>query len=492
MAVQIFINDEEVVCDDTITLQEEILSTSSTILNNCYPLSWETDKDYVSRFYCPPDYSLCTILENNVFVFAGVVKNTGNISLNPRDPHYCSLQILDFKTFLSEGECLDFVIKDKTITEAIEQVVNAIADYGVVLGDISILNDSQVIGAYSTLNKTPYDVFCYFADISGSIWTTNLINENQIEVNFYDPTLMPRGVDFEYTQEFFETYDIDVCRYSFSTNDYRNKQVMLSDEVFASIDYTENLFGDGYNKVFNTENKIGSISKITLNGVEKSFATKTEREAGITADFYYTIGEANIESETTLTLGSSIVINYIPLVPGRQIIYNTPEVDRIESQINRKGVVSRYENRNDVLSSDELFKVGQTYIKYKGKAEYTITISSDKNIWEVGQVLDFQSPIQEMNGDVMVKKKTTKIHVNSGWVEYEFEMTNTFNYESEINYFDNQRAKSQGNISQGDYIVRNIDIEISTLVEFKNLAIEEIAIEGSNELEAELEFPFNN
>ena len=53
MAVQIFINDEEVVCDDTITLQEEMLSTSSTILNNCYPLSWETDKDYkdVPHYY---------------------------------------------------------------------------------------------------------------------------------------------------------------------------------------------------------------------------------------------------------------------------------------------------------------------------------------------------------------------------------------------------------------------------------------------------------
>ena len=92
----------------------------------------------------------------------------------------------------------------------------------------------------------------------------------------------------------------------------------------------------------------------------------------------------------------------------------------------------------------------------------------------------------------MVKKKTTTLHVNSGWIERTFEMTNTFNYESEINYFDNQRAKSQGNISQGSYITRNIDVEIETLIEFKNLTIQEITIEGSNELEAELEFPLNN
>ena len=44
------------------------------------------------------------------------VKNTGDISLNPREPHYCSLQILDFKMFLSEV-VLDFVIANKTITD---------------------------------------------------------------------------------------------------------------------------------------------------------------------------------------------------------------------------------------------------------------------------------------------------------------------------------------------------------------------------------------
>ena len=52
-------------------------------------------------------------------LFCGVVENTVNISLNPRYPHYCNLQVLDFKTFLSEGETLDFVIYNKTILEAI-------------------------------------------------------------------------------------------------------------------------------------------------------------------------------------------------------------------------------------------------------------------------------------------------------------------------------------------------------------------------------------
>ena len=148
--IQVFINNEEVVADKNIAITEEMLSTPSTILNNVFPKTWEEDKDYVSRFYYPEDYSKCKILKDNKLIFCGVVKNTGNIELNPRKPHYCSLQILDFKTFLSEGETLDFVIANKTIRESIEMIVNAISDYGFVVGNINIYDADSVNGAYST------------------------------------------------------------------------------------------------------------------------------------------------------------------------------------------------------------------------------------------------------------------------------------------------------------------------------------------------------
>src|SRR5574344_2195624 len=138
--IQMYIAGEEVVCSNLVEITEEMLSTSSTILNNCYPKSLET----------PQDYSLCTIYKDSTLIFAGVVKNSGDISLNPRDPHYCSLQILDFKTFLSEGETLDFVIANKTIKQAIEQVVNYISDYGFQVGNIQILNPDDLIDRKST------------------------------------------------------------------------------------------------------------------------------------------------------------------------------------------------------------------------------------------------------------------------------------------------------------------------------------------------------
>lgn len=51
------IDGEEVVSKNNFTIKEEMLSPSSTILNNTYPKTWEDDKDYTSRFYYPKDYA---------------------------------------------------------------------------------------------------------------------------------------------------------------------------------------------------------------------------------------------------------------------------------------------------------------------------------------------------------------------------------------------------------------------------------------------------
>ncbi len=491
--IQMYIGDEEVVCSKEFTITEEMLSTSSTVLNNCYPKSWEETHDYINNFYYPEDYSKFRLLKDDELIFCGVVKNTGDISLNPREPKYCSLQILDFKDFLSNGETLDFVINNKTIIEAIEQVITYVADYGFVLGNVNILNGNDIIGAYSTLNKTPYDVFQYLADISGSRWTTRMINEYQVAIDFYDPTLMPRADDIEYTQEYFEENNIEDLKFSYGTYDYRNKQVMLSDEVYANVDYTENLYGDGYNTQFNLTSNIGQITAIYYNDTEMSFITQAEKELGFEADFYYEAGKNQIESAITYAVGSEIKVIYTPLVQGRQIIYNTDEVSRIADQTGRKGVIARYETRNDVLSSDELEKVGESYIKYKGVPEIKLTIKThDKDLFNVGQVVYFDAPISNLQTDYMVKtKKTNIISIKSiTYVFYEYELTSSFNSENAINYFDNQRAKASGNIETGDFITRNIDIQNEANIIFDNLTVEEITYEGSNVLNSTLNSPF--
>lgn len=486
--MKILINNEEVVCSHDFTINLEMLNTPSVILNNVYPKTWENDKDYVSRFYHPDDYSQCVIEDDNSnMLFCGVVKNSGNISLNPRHPHFSTLQILDYKTFLSEGELSAFVIADKTIEEAIQLVIDDIAEYGFELGTINILNPDEIIGAYSTKDKSAYDVFNYIADITQSKWSTRVLGIGRIAIDFYDPSLMPQGTSIQYTKEWFLANLIDDINYQYSAQDYRNKQVMTSKEVFGSIVQNQTIVYDGYTSQLMTELPIGVINSITVNGNEQSFCTNEDKNFGIIANFYYSIGNNFFEKNTDITVGSQITISYIPIVEGRQIVTNSNEISRISNSTGVKGVVSRYENRNDAVTSNELQQIGQSYIKYKGVSEITLTVQTRSNLWNIGERVTFNAPIDELSTEYMVKSKKINYLVNSNMIFYTFELSSSFNSEQAINYFDNQRAKSQGNIKEGNFISRNVDIEDQANIIFYDTSATVINITPNNELQSNLE-----
>ena len=486
--MRILIDNVEVVCGKDFKIEEEMLNTPSVVLDNVYPKSWETDKDYTTRFYYPPDYAKCLIYDGEDLIFCGVVKNTGNISLNPRQPHYCSLQILDFKMFLSEV-VLDFVIANKTISEAISQVVNYVADYGFIVGNIALLNPNEEIGAYSTKDKSPYDVFQYIADITQSRWTTRMIDTDTVAIDFYDPTLMPEGTEIEYTNEWFEDNNINDMSFSYGTYDYRNKQIMTSDEVFANITSQETIVANGYQTQYNTEQKIGSISSITVDGTPKTVITEENKELGQTADFYYKPGDNFFTSDTALSVGQVIIIEYIAIVQGRQIIINQPEIARVSTSTGRNGTLARYENRNDATTSNELQKIGQSYIKYKGVPEVNLKIETLSNIWNIGERVTFTAPIEELTTEYMVKKKTIDYITSIDQIFYSYELISSFNSEDAINYFDNQRAKSKGNIGEGETISRNIDVMSDANVIFYDTISNEIQVDGDNILNAVLDAP---
>lgn len=436
--------------------------------------------------------SLTYLYKNYELIFCGIVKNSGNISLNPRYPHFCDLQILDFKNFLSESDMLDFVISNKTVVEAINMVIEAIKDYGFVLGNVNIFGADDIIKAYSTQNKTAYDVFQYLADITSSRWYTRTIDEETVAIDFYDPTLMPSGMNIEYNVDWFEENQIVDLQFNYGSRDYRNKQVIMSNEVFGNINYNETLISNGYETSYLLLNNIGEIVSITINGEEKTFVTNELHDIGFESDFYYTPNKNQLESEDTYSIGTQIVVKYIPIIEGRQVVYNYDEIMRINNQTGRKGIIARYETRNDTTSSKELEKIGETYIKYKGTSEINLLLTSEKDLYNIGQIVYFDSPINELTQSYMVKTKEIKIIAIADFqkVLYYYELTSSFNSEKEINYFDNQRSKNKGNIEEGETITRNIDIENSTEILFNNLSVSEVTPTGDNILDCILESPF--
>lgn len=490
--IKILISNEEVVCDKNLVITEEMLSTSSVILNNCYPKKWEDEKDYNNKFYCPLDYSKCLIYNNDKLIFCGVVKNTGNINLNPRYPHYCTLQVLDFKYLLSEGETLDFVLDNVTIKQAIEQVIQVVESYGFIVGVIDINNENEIIGAYSTQNKTAYDVLQYLADISNSRWFTRLIDENTIAIDFYDPSKMKRKQDIDYQTSWFEDNKVCDLSFNYGGRDYRNKQIVISNEVKSEVLNIENFVCSGSETSITLQHKISKITRILLNNRNMSFATDLDKELGINADFYYSPGKDVLEVDTELSTNDIIEVYYYPMVKGRQIVYNELEIERINNQTNRNGVLSRYEVRNDIGESYQLSQVGESYLRFKGTAEIIIKLVTEKDLYSIGDITFFNSPIDMLKTDYMVRKKETKMIIVNNYqkIFYTYELVSNFNSERAINYFDNQRNKVFGNLKTGEIIERNFDIENSCLITYEDLSITEIEITGDNTLNCVLDAPF--
>ena len=494
--IRIFIDNEEVLSNSTFEIDEEMLKTSSTILNNCYPKSWEQDHDYVSRFYYPKDYSKCVIYDDDKVIFTGVVKNTGNISLNPRDPKYCSLQILSFETFLSEGRILDYVITNKTVKEAITELVSKIADYGVEVGVLAIPDSQNVtITAYSTLNQSAYDVFQYLSEISASHWGTYYYN-GKVQIYYYSNEQeggMGIGHELDYDTIINNPKLIDI-NWNLNTRDYRNRQIVKSSKVYSSVTTTESIYANGYENTYTLTQPVGIVSSITVNGTSKSFTDKNQKDLGIYADFYYQVDSNILESDDIYDNGTEITITYNAIIEGRQVVNNANEISRISEATGVQGIIERYETRNDVSTNSELVDIANTYLKYKGTPEITLTIKttdSDFHI-SVGNYITYTMPtFPQLEGIYLVKAKKTKITKTgeSGIAFYEFTLTSSENVETAINYFDNQRRKVESNIGAGQFITRNIDINNTALIEFKDTESIEITIQGNNVLNCGLNAP---
>ena len=106
--------------------------------------------------------------------------------------------------------------------------------------------------------------------------------------------------------------------------------------------------------------------------------------------------------------------------------------------------------------------------------------------FNIGDKVYFEAPIESLQTEYLVKSKEIQINKTKDYenIFYVYVLTNTFNGENAINYFDNQRRKNSGNMEEGQFITRYVDVSNECNIIFDNLQVEE---ETTNELSAELD-----
>lgn len=464
-------------------------------------ICWEGTADWWAEYgdYWIKALALSVTLPNNI-IFSGVVKNSGNINLNPRYPHYATLQLLDYKTLLSEGDNLNYVLEKQNVKDAIREVTSGLD--GFMVGDLLITNTEMA--AYNCNEKTPYDVFEYISEITNSIWFTKAISEDIVTINFYSNDNLPVAENIEYTTEYFTDHNIQDIKYSYSANDYRNKQVITNEKAVSALTQTENI--TYYNASINTTYPIASIVSITNGTKNYTFATETAKSIGQYANIYYRYNSTSLNVDTGVKVGETLTIAYYPIVVSRQVAYNETEINRIATATGRNGTIARYEKRTDTTDEKALTQIAQTYLDYKGVPEITLTIKSYyQDILDIGQKVFFNGPLEDLKTNYLVTDKQIEMTTTADQqvIFYTYKLSSSFNDESSLNFFDNQRRKLEGNIEEGEFIPRYIDLPSSTNIIFYDLNSSEIPIpndvldgeldielvgESTNKLNAKLNF----
>lgn len=619
-AITMYINDEEVVCDKQFEIIENIANNNTAVLKNCYPKNWEWSKDYKSLYYFPEDYSKFELYVGNTLIFYGVVKRSNSMTLNPFQPHFTDLQVIDYKTFLSETKQLDFVITNITIQRAFERIFNEI-EFPAIL-DVEIGNKSdETIYRYSTKDKTIADCFNYLCSLTGSTWyfdhvgslndsgfegdglqtyksncefelmynngdgyvmekshnkeltinatgsiyidylyTTQAIsrigivissrmtqgfqykflNPYEIPGHLHDIPLGSKGVEIvlpttvgagnyiyykkgklyafnpttnteidvtptndsfkavfkgdrnnsatikvvddenmkviniNYGQEFFENYNIVDMSYNLSSSDYRNKQNIVADNIKGSNILFESFWLDGKTtQIYLSQNvagvKFAEINDENIKVVSQNFKDKNEDY-----DCYFTQGSNVINLKNANKKGDYLRILYYPDMSLKLSVTEDEEIERIKNNTDTTGIISRYEKRSDVSVAEEMNKIAQSYLKYKGKGDYTITIQTfNKELAHLGDKIQLTTNdnLKFLEDEYYVKSISTQCTTNNAdnkaYIFRTYTLVNNFNFEYATNYFDNQRAKMIGNIQDGQYIDRDIEIQDIITISFE-------------------------
>lgn len=506
--IRLVIDKQEMIFGNEISIEDHPSNFSSITFLNVLPKQNSTYPQYLAYQHFAEIFSIGEVYCGDKLIFFGIVNSTGRLSFNKHSVKSKAIKIVDFRKWLSIKRPIDLIFLKKSPSYVVNELIGGLNEPRIVVGNLDFGNN-QLIDAYSITNKSPYSVLKeVIGHQSNSFLYFTINDKNQMEVNFkaveklskdetqtVEPDLDLSNLDL------LKDYKLNNVDLEFDNDRYVNNIIISSQNIVSStsqIDYIQIYKSDnvattktiGY---YNQKNESTFLAyKNAQDPLEFTIVkqrlevTSIEDNETINWDLKYKINDSSLIINQKLLDNLDpkkeyfISFEYQPLLNLSTEHRNQEEINRVGSLSNTKGEVFRSDKFDDITNYKDLARIAISEISKNSKITRTITIESDKPIWNVADIV-YVNYDDHITDNYLVHEITAKLKINYLSNTNTNQLTGSFvttlkstaNTDVWINLFDNQNYRSDPAYNR-DAIIHVIksDEDIDDIVFKSNLAIE--------------------
>lgn len=469
--LKLIIDGQEMLFDSKITLEDHPSNFSSMTFTNVLPKIKQNYPDYLTYNDFAQVFSIGEFYCGDELIFFGVVNSSGRLSFNKNTIKSKAIKIVDFRKWLSIKKPVNLVFFRKNASYIVNELVKKLDENRIVVGNLDFTTD-QIIEAYSITNKSPYAILKeVISQQTNSFLYFTITNDSKIAINYRSLKTfenMENEIDLEDLEEFSEKYKVTNIDLEFDNDSYINSIIIESANIISGNVTKENLkitaeklrlsyvFGKLDLKDVDTKIYFVKNNEIKVFKKDLRIISSDNKEDYAQWDVAYKIGSDEIEINKDLmeTFDDSQIyylsISYFQLLKQTVERSNDLEILRLSTLTNTKGDVFRYDRYDDITSLKDLLNIADTEVSKNSKITRTLTIESDKPIFDVADVVFIKHQDSAIQDKYLVHNVYADIKVsyldretqNFALTSFRTILKSTANTNNWLNLFDNQSYRS--------------------------------------------------
>lgn len=471
---QLFINGEEYDFEDEVKFYFHPTNFSSFTLNNVVKKSNNNWPNITNAIDIQNEFAICELKLNGETFFIGIINDVGRLSLMPNKPKTFSLQIADFRKWLSLTKPLNEIYINKTPSFIVQNLITKLNEPKIKVGQLNFTTTNDfTIKAYNTTNKTLYQILkdvierqtnsvLYFTVENGIFY----INYKSVE-DFKNTSPLILDINDE---NFLLNYKIEDINYDNETNDYYNYLAYSSDNVISKMFIKETNLSlkedkivllHQIGKIIEGKNNTYFYNPTTQDKIIPTILTTEEAKEGKFCHLVWSEGSNALENRF---VSSSYVLNINYKIKQKLTLEakNLNEINRLKALTGTKGIVYKSEKFNDISDPDDLLAAVKNDLEKYSYPNKILTINAKENIWKILDTVIVTNINENINGKYIVQQMEGSFKrikgSNTVLKDITYVLKQTRNFNTLENKFDNQSyrdlpATSSYTIEEADTIV---------------------------------------